>query len=299
VIGALDIGATTVRVGLIDCGEVAVTRERILPPGQDAREFMDFISAQLTSLVTAGGHELDAIGAGSCGVIREGSIIFSPNSSWKTLALAEALRARFNVPACVINDADAFALGVYHYEFPGKYGGLCALTLGSGLGGSLVRNGETIIGMAGISPEFGHIKVREGGAKCGCGARGCLEAYVSKYALMAAYRRNGGDRDALSPYDLTQAARRGDSSALKAYAEFGHYLGVGMSNIYNMLTPPAFVLGGGISRAHQFFLPAVREALAKNILLGLSPKPRIEISRMRSRASLLGAAHAARLMCGE
>jgi glucokinase len=299
VIGALDIGATTVRAGIVtDSGELAASRERILPPGLDARGFMDFIGALLGSLAASGDYELDAIGAGSCGVIREGSIIFSPNSSWKTLALAEALQARFNVPACVINDADAFAHGVFHYEFKGKHKGLCAMTLGSGLGGSLILAGETVLGMSGISPEMGHMKVREGGAKCGCGARGCLEAYVSKYALMAAYRRFGGDRDALSPYDVTQAWRRGDPAAAKAYAEFGNYLGAGMANIYNLFTPPAFVLGGGISRAHPAFLPAVRESIAKNVLTGLSPKPRIEISKLRSKASLLGAAHVAREKLG-
>jgi glucokinase len=294
-IGALDIGATTVRAGIVsDSGELIATRERIIPPGQDARAFMDFTSKLLGSLAETGEHEVDAIGAGSCGVIREGTIVFSPNSSWKRLALAEALQARFLVPSFVINDADAFGLGVFHYEFAGKYKGICALTLGSGLGGSLIADGCAVSGISGISPEIGHMKIREGGAKCGCGAKGCLEAYVSRYGLMAAYRRNGGDRDALSPYDVTQAFRRGDKSAAKAYEELGHYLGVGMANVFNLFTPQAFIIGGGISRASAAFLPTAREAMIKNILDGLGPKPRLEISKLRSRASLLGAAHHAR-----
>ncbi len=294
-IGALDIGATTVRAGIVgENGEIIATRERIIVPGQGAREFLDFISRMLISLATAGGHELDAIGAGSCGVIRDGAIVFSPNSSWKKLALAEALHARFLVPTFVINDADAFGLGVFHYEFAGKHNGLCALTLGSGLGGSMISKAGAVLGLGGISPEIGHMKVRVGGAKCGCGARGCLEAYVSRYALMAAYRRYGGSKDAMSPYDVSQAFMRGDKAAVKAYQEFGHYLGIGMANVFNLFTPPAFIIGGGISRAHAAFLPAAREALANNILEGLGPKPRIETSKLRSRASLLGAAHHAR-----
>lgn len=299
-IGVLDIGATNVCAGIIDDnGGIAATREKVIPPSQDTRAFLNFICSMLNALASAEGCELDAVCAGSCGVIRGGEILFSPNSSWKKLALAEALQSRFMVPSYVINDADAFGLGVFHYELAGKYSGICAITLGSGLGGSLVVNGKAHLGAGGISPEIGHMKVREGGAKCGCGAKGCLEAYVSRYALMSAYRRFGGNKDAMSPYDVTQAFRRGDAAAARAYAEFGYYLGVGMANTFNLFTPQAFVIGGGISRAHQAFLPAAREALSKNILEGLSPKPRLEISKLRSKAALLGAAHFARLMLND
>jgi glucokinase len=243
-------------------------------------------------------EELTAIGAGSCGVIRDGSILYSPNTQWKSLALAEALKARFQVPAVVINDADTFALGVYHFEFREQFSGLCALTLGSGLGGSLISERGLVRSMSGISPEIGHIKVREGGARCSCGGTGCLEAYVSKRALMASYRRYGGSADMFSPYDVYQAFRRGDDAAEKAFATFGRYLGTGMSTIYNLFAPPAFVLGGGISRAARAFLPTARQALSKGIMKGIGPRPRIVVSKMRSRASLLGAACQARSSFG-
>ncbi|OGK09832.1 MAG: hypothetical protein A2Y63_04825 [Candidatus Riflebacteria bacterium RBG_13_59_9] len=231
---------------------------------------------------------------GSCGVIREGVVLYSPNTTWKKLALAEALTARFQVPAVVINDADAFALGVLQHELGSRFSGLCALTLGSGLGGSLADRHGPILGMGGISPEIGHIKVREGGARCGCGDRGCLEAYVSKKALMDYYRRYGGSKDALSPYDVYTRFCKGDEAAAKAFSTYGRYLGVGMASIFNLFTPPAFVLGGGISRAARAFLPMAREALAKGVLVGLGPKPSVIVSKLRSKASLLGAAYEAR-----
>jgi len=288
-----------VRVGLVsEDGELVASRSRLIPPNADARKFLDFICAILGSLVAAEDEELTVIGAGSCGVIRDGSILYSPNTQWKSLALAEALTSRFQVPAAVINDADAFALGVYHFEFKNQFSGLCALTLGSGLGGSLVSERGLVRSMSGISPEIGHIKVREGGARCRCGGSGCLEAYVSKRALMDSYRRYGGSADILSPYDVYQAFRRGDDAAEKAFAVLGRYLGAGMSTIYNIFAPPAFVLGGGISRAARAFLPAVRQALAKGMMKGIGPRPRIVVSKMRSRASLLGAAYQARSSFG-
>lgn len=293
-IGVLDIGATNVRAGLVsEDGELVASRGRLVPPSADARKFLDFVCALLGSLMAAEDEELTAIGAGSCGVIRDGSILYSPNTQWKSLALAEALKARFQVPAVVINDADAFALGVYHFEFRDQFSGLCALTLGSGLGGSLISERGLVRSMSGISPEIGHIKVREGGARCGCGGSGCLEAYVSKRALMASYRRYGGGADMLSPYDVYQAFRRGDDAAEKAFTTLGRHLGTGISTIYNLFAPPAFVLGGGISRAARAFLPATRQTLTKGIMKGIGPRPRIVVSKLRSRASLLGAAYQA------
>jgi len=293
-IGVFDIGGTNVRAGLVsEDGALVARRSRLIPPNADARRFLDLTCALLNSLISQEEEELTAIGAGSCGVIRDGSILYSPNTQWKSLALAEALTARFHVPVSVINDAEAFALGVFHYEFKGQFSGLCALTLGSGLGGSLVSEKAAVRTMSGVSPEIGHIKVREGGARCSCGGSGCLEAYVSKRALMASYRRYGGSADALSPYDVYQAFKRGDDAAKKAFAAFGRYLGTGMSTVYSLLAPQAFVLGGGISRAATAFLPAARQALSKGIVKGIGPRPRIVVSKMRSRASLLGAAYQA------
>ncbi len=294
-IGVLDIGGTNVRAGLVsEGGELVLSRSRLLPPEADARRFLEFICSFLGSLAAKSDEELTAIGAGSCGVIREGSILYSPNTSWKSLALAEALKARFQVPTTVVNDADSFAMGVFNCEFPGKYSALCALTLGSGLGGSLISRQGLVRGVSGVSPEIGHIKVRQGGVSCSCGGSGCLEAYVSKRALMSSYRRYGGDKDALSPYDVYQAFKRGDKAAEKAFATMGRFLGTGMATIFNLYAPPVFVLGGGISRAAKAFLPSARQALAKGVVKGLGPRPRVVVSRMRSRASLLGAALLAR-----
>jgi len=257
-IGVLDIGGTNVRAGLVsEDGELITVRSRLVPPNADARKFLDFICAILGSLAAAEDEELTAIGAGSCGVIREGSILYSPNTQWKSLALAEALKARFQVPAVVINDADTFALGVYHFEFREQFSGLCALTLGSGLGGSLISERGLVRSLSGIS-----------------------------------------NADMLSPYDVYQAFKRGDDAAEKAFATFGRYLGAGMSTIYNLFAPPAFVLGGGISRAARAFLPATRQTLTKGIMKGIGPRPRIVVSKMRSRASLLGAAYQARSSFG-
>ena len=287
------------RAGLVsEDYRLLANRSRLVPPNADARKFLDFACALLNSLIAAQDEELTAIGAGSCGVIRDGSILYSPNTRWKSLALAEALAARFHVPAEVINDADAFALGVYHFEFRDQFSSLCVLTLGSGLGGSLISEKGLVSSLSGVSPEIGHTKVRESGARCSCGGSGCLEAYVSKRALMASYRRYGGSADILSSYDVYQAFRRGDDAAEKAFDTLGRYLGMGMSNIYNLFAPPAFVLGGGISRAARAFLPAARQALSKGIVRGIGPRPRIVVSKMRSRASLLGAAYQARSSLG-
>ena len=294
-IAALDIGATAVKAGLVspEC-ELVVTRERLVPAGQDAKKFLDFILRTVRSMLEhSDASALTAVGAGSCGVIREGSILYSPNTAWKSLPLREALQARLQVPVAVMNDADAFGLGVYHYELKGKYRGVCALTLGSGLGGSLIGPNGAVAGFTGISPEIGHMKVRAGGPKCKCGGRGCLEAYVGKKAIITAYRRYGGKADVATPQDVFDAYKRGDEAAIRAFANMGFYLGVGIANIFNLCAPQAVVLGGGVSRAAPAFMPALRESLADSVLKGLGGPPRVVVSKLRHRANLLGAAHQA------
>lgn len=299
-IAALDIGATAVKAGLVTPeGELAVSRERLVPPGQDAKKFLDFVVRMIGSLMeSVGGIELAAVGVGSCGVIREGSILYSPNTVWKSLPLREALEARLQVPTAVMNDADAFGLGVYHYELGGKFKGICALTLGSGLGGSLIGPDGAVLGFTGVSPEIGHMKVRVGGQKCECGGHGCLEAYVGKKAIITAYRRFGGKADAATPQEVFEAHKRGDEAAAKTFESVGVYLGVGIANIFNLFAPRAVVLGGGVSRAAPAFMPTLRQSLAESALKGLGAPPRVIVSKFRHKANLLGAAHEARRLLG-
>lgn len=294
---SLDIGASKLALGLVnERDEMVRTRHRSMPARMTARAFLALLEEEIRRFASAipAGQALDCIAAGTCGIVREGTVMFSPNTAWRSLPLAEALRERFQMPATVLNDADAFALGVYHYEFAGRFQSLGVLTLGSGIGGAFVGPMGLFRGYSGISPEVGHAVIRAGGRRCSCGRRGCLEAYANQRTLLADYRRAGGDSSVSSAVELSRRFKQGEGAAAKAFARYGGFLGVAMASFFHLYSPEAFVLGGGLSRSAPAFLPALESAMENQLLTGFPQRPQVVISRWREKASLLGAAFAAR-----
>jgi len=297
VIISLDIGGSKLAVGLVnDREELVRTRRRSLPQGLTAGPFLALLEREIGRMVSdiPEGDFLEHIGAGTCGIVREGVVAFSPNTAWRSLPLSEALRESFQVPVTVLNDADAFALGVHHYEFSGRFRSLGALTLGSGIGGAFVGPEGIFRGYSGVSPEVGHTVIRAGGRLCSCGRRGCLEAYANQRVLLEDYRRAGGDGRVSSAEELFHRFRQGETWAAAAFSRYGEHLGEAMASLFHLFSPEAFVLGGGLSKAAPAFLPAVKSTLAGQLLRGFPRPPRVVISRWRERASLLGAALASR-----
>ncbi|OPX22118.1 MAG: hypothetical protein B1H03_05245 [Planctomycetales bacterium 4484_113] len=298
---SMDIGGSKLALGLVtEQNELVRTRHRPMPSGLTAKSFLALLEREIGHMMSGipDGEILDSIGAGTCGIVREGTVVFSPNTSWRSLPLADALREAFQVPVVVLNDADAFALGVYHYEFASRFRSIGVLTLGSGVGGAFVGPEGLFRGYSGISPEAGHTVIRAGGRLCSCGRRGCLEAYANQRVLLTDYRRKGGDRKVANGAELFRRFRQGDPAAAAAFTRYGKFLGVGMASLFHLYSPEAFVLGGGLSRAAPAFLPSLKSAMANQLIAGFPPRPQIFISRWREKASLLGAAFAVREQSG-
>ncbi len=219
---------------------------------------------------------LKGIGVAVAGVLDSdaGRIIDSPNLP--ALCGAPLLRMLkdtfFPIPLQLMNDANAAALGEYFAGAGVGYQSMFMMTLGTGVGGGFIQNGEIWRGASGMAGEIGHMVVEKNGKPCTCGSRGCLEAYFSSWALekdAKAYSARHPDSaigsiDKITPLSISELAGSGDHAAKRIWENGGHALGVGIANIMNLLNPECIVLVGGLMNAKDHFLPSAQKAWEEN-----------------------------------
>ena len=219
---------------------------------------------------------LKGIGVAVAGVLDSdaGRIIDSPNlPALCGVPLLRMLKDTFfPIPLQMMNDANAAALGEYFAGAGVGYQSMFMMTLGTGVGGGFIQNGEIWRGASGMAGEIGHMVVEKNGKPCTCGSRGCLEAYFSSWALekdAKAYAARHPDSaigsiDKITPLSISELAGSGDHAAKLIWENGGHALGVGIANIMNLLNPECIVLVGGLMNAKDHFLPSAQKAWEEN-----------------------------------
>jgi glucokinase-like ROK family protein len=205
-----------------------------------------------------------------------GSVLFAPNLGWTDVPLRSHLHERFGAPTYVDNEANLAALGEYYFGAARGYNNVLFLSLGVGLGGGIVQEGTVYRGSSGFCGEFGHMTMDPDGLPCNCGNRGCWETQVSSAAVFRNVRQavlagqpsrllspggdlrlgDGGNPDLLTLQMVLEAARAGDAAAVRGLYEVGRRLGLGIASLVNALNPDLVVLGGRLSAAGEFLLPA-------------------------------------------
>ncbi|WP_029391478.1 ROK family protein, partial [Streptomyces xiaopingdaonensis] len=226
--------------------------------------------------------------------------------------LKDALTARLAVPVMVDNDANTAAWGEWRFGAGRGEDHLVMITLGTGIGGAILENGQVKRGKYGVAGEFGHMQVVPGGHRCPCGNRGCWEQYSSGNALVrearelaaaespVAYgiidRVEGRVGDITGPL-ITELAREGDAMCTELLQDIGQWLGVGIANLAAALDPSCFVIGGGVSAADELLITPAREAFARQLTgRGYRPEARIAKAQLGPEAGMVGAADLARLV---
>jgi glucokinase len=267
----IDLGGTLVKLALVGpAGRVVSLKEveTVLNP-------RDLISRLKRAAEPWRLKGLRGTGVGVAGDVDpvKGAVRFAPNLKWKNVPIRSLLRkAGFPAPVHVENDATAAAWGAYHGELKKRTENLIVLTLGTGVGGGLVLDRRLYRGSTGTAGELGHITVDPGGPLCGCGNRGCLEAYLGgihlvRWAKAEMLRRKRKAPADLTPFSLFQAARRGDPAARALWNRAGWALGIGLASLINIFNPDTILLTGGVAGAHPLFLPAARREIAKRAFL--------------------------------
>lgn len=250
------------------------------------------------------------IGLGLPGMLRrDGQLAFAPNLQSATGAdLGAQLGAQLDSALVVVdNDANCAALAEYEWGASRGVHDFVMVTLGTGIGGGIVADGQLLRGQSGFAGEIGHMVVVAHGAPCPCGGRGCWERYASGGGLARLAREAAGegrlgeldardvDPDALRAEDVVASARAGSREALGLLAEMGWWLALGLANLSAVLDCGHFVIGGGLSRAADLFVPAARGALVE-LVEGYHARPTITVttSLFGPRSGALGATLVAR-----
>ncbi len=311
IVAGIDIGGTTVSMGIMDSEGTLLNHDYGMAPIKKGVEtVVEWISERLYRLIHRTPEvRLCGIGIGIAGLVdaQSGTLKYAANlAEWKSVPLARLFYEKFDVPVFLENDANVAALGEYAYGAGERVHNMVLVTLGTGVGAGLILNGEIYRGVHGLAGEIGHTIIQKDGPLCGCGRRGCLEAFIGNAAIVQRTRElcNSYPSDMndtiqnLTTKDISLAAEKGDSVALKVYKEVGETLAVGLSNVFNLLNIQRAVISGGVARASCYFLETTRLAL-NDLVLDEQLKPvKVVPASLGDNAGLLGAAHLAIKRCG-
>ena len=300
----IDIGGTLIKGGWVDAGGRLFSPWEIpTPAGGPAAETVTALSRAIRAF--AGRRRPLAVGVGCAGLVSShlGIVHVSPNLPvWNEVPLGPLLGEELEAPVFVLNDANAFALAEACAGAGLGLSPVVALTLGTGVGGAIVIDGHLAEGLHGFGGEVGHMSIAWDGPPCPCGNRGCLELFIGRRGLVAAYLARsewapgeiahdlaGGDRAALDPRLLARAAEAGDRIARDVFAAAGEALGTALANLSNLIDPAIFVIGGGVAQAGDLLLDPARRSLAARAMIGAAGVAPVVPAALGVRAGTIGA----------
>jgi len=307
----VDVGGTKVLGGVVDEKGNVLARARRDTPRQGGADLTRAIADVAQELMK--GFEIKSVGISAAGFVSSDrkTMLATPNiAGWNGVNLDRELGELIGLPLVIENDANAAAWGEARFGAGVNEDHLMMLTIGTGIGGGVVVNGQLYRGAFGIAAEFGHMRVVPEGHLCGCGARGCFEQYASGNALLRHAReainaspevaRNllslgDGTVAGLTGKHITGAARQGDAVALAAFNTTAQWLGAGIASLSVVLDPACVIIGGGVIDAGEILLEPTRAAVERYMpFVGKHPSPRIIAAELGNEAGLVGVADLAR-----
>ncbi len=304
----IDVGGTNTVAGIVDKrGRIIVSGSIKTATHSEVEDYLDELTALLEELIdkTTTKDQIKGIGAGTPnGNYFSGSIEFAPNLPWKgVIPFAQMLKDRVGIPVTLTNDANAAAIGEMTYGAARGMKDFIVITLGTGVGSGIVINGKLVYGHDGFAGELGHVIMRrDNGRLCGCGRKGCLEAYASATGMARTAReyleqqpnvqtklREIPAEDITSKH-VFDAAMAGDEMAKEIFKFTGEILGEAFADFVAFSRPEAIILFGGLSKAGDLIMNPIRESMEKNLLTIFKGKIKLMFSSLKeSDAAVLGA----------
>jgi glucokinase len=314
----LDVGGTSMKAGVVDDAGRPLSAVSLPTEAHRGQEFgLERMCETIREAVRAAELRLDqiaAVGVATPGMmdIPAGLILDPPNlKPWRDVPVRRHVQDAFGLPTAFQNDANAAALGE-HWVGAGKgVHSMVLFTLGTGVGGGIVIGDSAIEGAHSHGAELGHTRVEVTNPRpCGCGLRGCLEAYASATAVVARAReamaKDGGRSSLhaslrahgdLTAKDIFDAVDEGDALAGMIVEETAFYLAVGATNAMHVINPDVVVFGGGMIAAGEPFLDRIRRHVRELALPVPAARTLIRYAQLGSDAGFIGAAACARKLC--
>jgi glucokinase len=310
----IDLGGTKIVAGVVDPSNRILGRAKRPTPAMDGGEAILKSIVECVDEALAGARlnreDVAAAGVGSPGPLdsETGTILFSANMNVRNFALGPILSSILDRQVLVQNDVRVGGYGEFRLGAGRGYDNLIAVFVGTGIGGCLVQGGKVVEGSTGNAGEVGHIIVKAGGPKCGCGAEGCMEAMASRTAITRRITKAVGKgipsvlaekvtrkSGRLKSGELADAVAAGDHVATREVRRAAHFLGLGLGSLINVFGPEIVIIGGGVAGAlGEPWIELVRASARSQALADPGGKIPIEPAALGDDAGILGAALLAR-----
>jgi glucokinase len=288
--GAIDIGGSAIKIGIVASDGTVLARERV--PMRMLGEpipVVDSIVAAIRPMLDAKSAEKNSvagIGVSVAGFLNPGRSAMIHNANLPALRefeLRDALEERLSLDCRLEVDSNAAVLAEYRHGGGQDSVRLLGVTVGTGLGGGVIIDGELLRYTGECAGDIGHIIVDRKGRLCSCGARGCLEAMVN----VASLSERGNGR---TVREIITAAQEGDEPSLKAVAETGWWLGLGLASLSPLFSPDRIVVGGGIASAGDLLLEPTRASYREHVRPEFRDATRVVGSTLEGWDGMIGAA---------
>ncbi|HEX8274678.1 MAG TPA: ROK family protein [Longimicrobiaceae bacterium] len=313
-IAGVDLGGTNIVVGLLpmEGGEVLGLRSMPTDSGRGAKFVVDriigMVEQAIAEVLSAHGGTRDQIagvGIGSPGPLdrRTGTVINTPNLGWRNFPLRDLISNAVHLPATLDNDANCATYGEWWLGAGRGTRALVGLTLGTGIGGGIVLNGEIFHGCSDVAGEIGHMTIDSNGRRCKCGNYGCLEQYASGPAIAVRAVEGieagaesvlvemvNGRMDDITAATVYEATVQGDAYATEVMKDTAKFLGAGVASIINILNPEMVVIAGGVTRAGDTLFEPLRAEVRRRAFKSAQECCRIVSAELPGTAGLVGAA---------
>ena len=304
----LDMGGTNSVFGIVD--QRGNIKSQTVISTKAYPDFKDYVKAAYEALQPAldqvgGIQNIRAMGIGAPDAnYYTGNIETAANLAWKGIVpCAQLFEEVFGIPVRVTNDANAAAMGEMTYGVARGMKNFIMITLGTGVGSGIVVDGRVVYGSDGFAGELGHFVIdhSDNARSCGCGRKGCLEAYTSATGVARTAREfleHSSEAsllrdlvaDEITSYDVFKAAEKGDKLALDIFNYTGRILGTACADFATFCSPEAFVFFGGLTKAGEYLMQPLRKAYEENILFLYKNEAKLLISALNgSEAAVLGA----------
>lgn len=290
----IDIGGTAVKLGVVEAQS-----GNLLCQEEHAVDFDGYQTPILTTVVQRteallAGMETKPAGIGISATgqveVEQGCVAGTCGNlpGWEDVPLKAVFEERFSLPVAVMNDANCALLGEHWMGGARDVRNAVMVTLGTGVGGGVLAEGEILTGSRGFAGELGHMLYCAGGLPCTCGNRGCWEQYASVTALLREARKHTGAQ-ALNGVTFFERVREGDANMATVLQPWIQSVAVGLIGLVHLFNPQLVLLGGGISAQDRHFITPLRE----QVMAGVMPRYReglcLETARLGNMAGVVGA----------
>lgn len=310
----VDLGGTKISAGAVSLDGSRTVGVRSIPTQSElgAEGIVDRIVGVIEGVILDAIAETGAvrkdiigIGVGAPGPLdrEEGIVVVAPNLGWRDFPLRDRITTRLALPVVLDNDANCATVGEWWLGAARGGRNVVGITIGTGIGGGLIIEGQLYHGASDVAGEIGHTTIDVNGRHCKCGNYGCLEAYASGPAIATRAREAlvredtasllpsmvDGQLDRITAETVYDAAKRGDGLANEIVRDTARYLGAGIATLLNVINPDVVVVAGGVTHAGEALFGPLRAEVRRRAFKPAVAACRIVPAELPGTAGVVGA----------